>query len=126
VVLALRHSNASLILALARLSSALSAVYNFAAENIEMHKIGFHHDVKPKNILVSGANFILADFGLSRFKDPGQTSGTPFKMGEDYGRSEENAQAVKVFGTMRLAWAYFDTEWSISQSASHQLGQNIN
>lgn len=77
-------SNASLVLALANLSSGLSAVHNFSAESIEMHKIGFHHDIKPKNILVTGEQFILADFGLSRFKDSTQASGTPFEMGADY------------------------------------------
>jgi len=77
-------SNESLVVAFAKLSSALSAVHDFTAKNIAMQKIGLHHDIKPKNILVTKTSFVLADFGLSRFKDQSQTSGTPFKMGEDY------------------------------------------
>ena len=46
---------------------------------------GFHHDLRPKNILVSGEKFILADFGLSRFKHATENSETSFKIGEgDY------------------------------------------
>lgn len=77
-------SNDSFLIALGELSSAVSAVHNFASDDRELAKSGCHHDIKPKNILVNGTRFILADFGLSRFKSPEQISETPFKVGEGY------------------------------------------
>jgi serine/threonine protein kinase len=44
---------------------------------IVMH--GYHHDIKPRNILVRGSDFILADFGLSRLKDEIDDSKTIWK-----------------------------------------------
>ena len=40
---------------------------------------GTHQDIKPKNILVRGADFILADFGLSRLKPIDEGSQTIWK-----------------------------------------------
>ena len=40
---------------------------------------GTHQDIKPKNILVRGADFILADFGLSRLKPIDMDSQTIWK-----------------------------------------------
>lgn len=77
-------SNDSFLIALGELSSAVSAVHNFASDDRELAKSGCHHDIKPKNILVNGTRFILADFGLSRFKNPEKTSETIFKVGEGY------------------------------------------
>jgi len=73
------QSDESLIFALVGLSSALCAVHEFDAEYLKA--IGCHHDLKPSNILIDGLKFILADFGLSRFKETSQTSDTIFKCG---------------------------------------------
>lgn len=68
------------IIALANLSSALHTVHNFTAEVMNLHLAGCHHDLAPRNILVHGQAFLLADFGLSRFKDAAQASDTSFKQ----------------------------------------------
>ena len=77
-------SNESFLIVLGEPAPALTAVHSFTPGNIELAKIGYHHDLKPKNILVDGARFILADFGLSKFKRPEQTSETTYKIGEGY------------------------------------------
>jgi serine/threonine protein kinase len=71
--------NLTLFLALAKLSSAIEQVHNLTAEGLDLAMIGCHHDLKPKNILVDGSSFFLADFGLSRFKSASETSDTSHK-----------------------------------------------
>ena len=41
--------------------------------------IGYYYDLKPHNILVDNATFLLADFGLSRFKELTEGSTTSYK-----------------------------------------------
>lgn len=79
-------SDESLLIALAALSSAVEHVHDFSERKIELELIGCHHDLRPRNVLVSGSSFILADFGLSTFKSLSQNSATPFKDGnnDDY------------------------------------------
>ncbi|KAF2650288.1 kinase-like protein [Lophiostoma macrostomum CBS 122681] len=76
-------SDETLFIALAGLSSAVEHVHDFSERKIDLDLIGCHHDLRPRNILVSGSKFILADFGLSTFKDLSQNSGTPFKVVSD-------------------------------------------
>ncbi|KAI1497171.1 kinase-like protein [Biscogniauxia marginata] len=73
----------TIVIALAAVSSAVHHVHDFCEHKIDLDLIGCHHDLRPRNILVSGASFILADFGLSTFKPTSQSSGTPFKHGAD-------------------------------------------
>ncbi|KAF2122527.1 kinase-like domain-containing protein [Lophiotrema nucula] len=50
---------------------------------------GLHQDIKPRNILVRGKEFILADFGLSRLKPDGDDSKTVWKDATfEYGAPE--------------------------------------
>jgi serine/threonine protein kinase len=78
-------SDETLVIALAALSSAVAHVHDFAERKIDLELIGCHHDLRPRNILVSGSSFILADFGLSTFKPLSQNSETPFKpVNDDY------------------------------------------
>lgn len=70
-------------IALANLSSGLEHVHNFAETTLELNLIGCHHDLRPRNIILSDKNFILADFGLSNFKEAGENSATPFDRGRD-------------------------------------------
>jgi serine/threonine protein kinase len=69
------------LIALADLASAVECVHNFVDEKIDHHLIGLHHDLRPKNILVSENSFILADFGLSKFQRISDDSGNIFKTG---------------------------------------------
>jgi serine/threonine protein kinase len=68
---------------LARLSSGIAHVHNFAATKIDLELIGCHHDLRPANILVDGSKLILADFGMSTFKATNMNSVTLFKVGVD-------------------------------------------
>lgn len=81
--------NTDFFIALAELASAIAAVHNFATGHPELAKSGCHHDLKPKNILVDGARFLLCDFGLSRFKNTEESSDTAFKIGEGYYQAPE-------------------------------------
>ncbi|RYP90030.1 hypothetical protein DL770_003875 [Monosporascus sp. CRB-9-2] len=77
------QSDQSLAIALAALASAVEHVHNFSQSKLDLKLIGCHHDLRPRNILVSEGCFILADFGLSTLKPASQDSQTPFKHGID-------------------------------------------
>ena len=49
------------------------------AEKLDIRLAGYHHDLAPKNILVDGSRLMLADFGLSNFKDLSEKPSTYFK-----------------------------------------------
>ncbi|KAI1178096.1 kinase-like protein [Nemania sp. FL0916] len=67
------------------LASAVEQVHIFSQSTLNLGLIGCHHDVRPRNILVSDGLFILADFGLSSLKSLSQDSQTPFKnVSDDY------------------------------------------
>lgn len=54
---------------------------NAPKHGVEVASIGYHHDLRPENILIEGRKFLLADFGLSKIKDHKQTSRTAWKAG---------------------------------------------
>ncbi|RSL60680.1 hypothetical protein CEP53_005381 [Fusarium sp. AF-6] len=56
--------------AICGLASALENLHYFSNDDMDLKLLGCHHDLKPKNILVDGARFILADFGLSKITSP--------------------------------------------------------
>ncbi|KAI0890841.1 kinase-like domain-containing protein [Annulohypoxylon nitens] len=76
-------SDGTILLALSGLSSALEHVHEFTDKRLDLALVGLHHDFRPRNVLISGLMFVLADFGLSRFKDANVDSGTPFRPGGD-------------------------------------------
>lgn len=74
-------SNISFLNAIAGLASAIEHVHDFSENRIDLQLMGCHYDLRPKNILVSEDRLILADFGLSRFKEVTEDSATTFKEG---------------------------------------------
>lgn len=69
---------------MSELASAVQAVHKYASEKLNLSLIGVHHDLRPQNILVHGGSFILADFGLSKFKKVEEDSKSLFKIGGGY------------------------------------------
>jgi serine/threonine protein kinase len=71
--------------ALRGLSSALANAHslrlNQEAHGVDFEAIGYHHDIRPANVLVNQSTFILADFGLGNLKPTPAQSQTPFKPG---------------------------------------------
>lgn len=71
--------------ALHGLSSGLAYLHNFhprpckaySPSTVSMH--GYHHDIKPRNVLVRGTTFILADFGFSKLKQDFEDTKTRWK-----------------------------------------------
>lgn len=79
------RSDATFVVAICKLGSALEAVHDFTTNMLDLRMIGCHHDLRPKNVLIDGETFILADFGLSRFKSASQDSATAYRKGQgDY------------------------------------------
>lgn len=62
-------TNESFIFALSGLCSGIAAIHEQFANDGTLIRIGCHHDLKPDNILVEKDQFLVADFGLSRFKE---------------------------------------------------------
>ena len=50
-----------------------------AEETERITENGYHHNLKPRNILVKGTRLILSDFGLSRTKTVDEDTKTPWK-----------------------------------------------
>lgn len=72
---------------------------------------GTHQDIKPKNILVKGADFVLADFGLSRLKPIEKGSQTIWKDATyEYGAPECRDRSTFVQGQISRA----SDIWSLS------------
>ncbi|KAI1212575.1 nacht domain-containing protein [Annulohypoxylon truncatum] len=69
--------------ALTGLASALSSTHhlilNQEHHDIDFEAIGYHHDLRPPNVLVRSDTFVLADFGLGRLKQVEDPSHTPYK-----------------------------------------------
>jgi serine/threonine protein kinase len=90
--------------ALTGLASALSNTHrlnlNQANHDVDFEAIGYHHDLRPPNVMVSPDTFILADFGLGHLKSAEALSHTPYKsISGDYIAPEctdikENPQTV--------------------------------
>ena len=81
--------------ALQGLSSGLRYLHQFKSRSqdvcgaipIFMH--GYHHDIKPRNILVTDGKFVLADFGSSRLKGADEDTKTLWKdTTSEYGAPE--------------------------------------
>ncbi|EFX05618.1 nacht domain containing protein [Grosmannia clavigera kw1407] len=90
--------------ALTGLASALSKTHNFMLTNdehkVDFEAIGYHHDLKPRNIMVSHDSFILADFGEGNIKSAQESSHTRYKeivgsyIAPECTDEEENPQTI--------------------------------
>ncbi|KAL8703347.1 MAG: hypothetical protein Q9201_003459 [Fulgogasparrea decipioides] len=67
------------------IADALGQIHNFSFLDgkVEFCRIGYHHDLRPSNILVQGKAFLIADFGLSRLKQDDRDSKSRLKGGHD-------------------------------------------
>ena len=111
------------------LSSALESIHNLhlnpTDRNVEISRIGYHHDLRPRNILVTPNTFLLADFGLSRLKIAEMNSRTTWRenMG-DYIAPECMDQDFKPqeVGRSIDIWAFggiiFDVAWYREQGSN--------
>ncbi|RYP42723.1 hypothetical protein DL768_010279 [Monosporascus sp. mg162] len=59
----------AIYLAICGLASALEQLHYYSNDDLKVELLGCHHDLKPRNVLVHGERFILADFGLTRLTD---------------------------------------------------------
>lgn len=59
------ENDGAVYLAMCGLASALDQLHDYCNEELSLKMIGCHHDLKPRNVLIDGASFVLADFGLS-------------------------------------------------------------
>lgn len=115
--------------ALEDLSSALECVHifnlNITDRSLELSRIGYHHDLRPRNILVSSNTFMLTDFGLSRLKVVDETPGPKWRenlgdyiapecMDDDF-RPQEAGRSIDIwaFGgiIIDIAWPEDKNKW---------------
>lgn len=67
------------------LADALKHIHNFNLTDgdISISLIGYHHDLRPANILVKNNTFLIADFGLSKLKPVDEDSKSRLRGGHD-------------------------------------------
>ena len=87
----------SLYQAMQGLCSAVAAFHHFAHPNFRLSLKGYHHDLKPDNILVNGSRFLLSDFGLSSMKELDAKSKTLSKDIMGFYRSPESEDVENMF-----------------------------
>jgi serine/threonine protein kinase len=96
--------------ALAGLSSALDSVHNYVNHKIDLRLSGLHHDLNPKNVLISRSTFLLGDFGLSRFKDVLEPSRTLWRDTLGYYAAPEclelDTMKKPLIGRKSEIWAF--------------------
>lgn len=96
--------------ALRGLSSALLSAHSLRLKQevhgIDFEAIGYHHDIRPANILVSQTTFILADFGLGNLKPTEAESQTPFKPGVGDYLAPESDDEDQHFTRAVDVWAF--------------------
>lgn len=84
------------------LASALDKIHNcdisvdFGGRRVDLSQIGYHRDLKPKNILKKGNVFMISDFGLARFKRSTSRSEVEWELGESTYFAPECKRGAKV------------------------------
>ena len=100
-------------IALEGLSSALAKVHslnlNERDHDVALGRIGYHHDLKPGNVLVDSRTFYLSDFGLARLRPQDNGSRTKWKAGlADYVAPEcmDEKMVPKEVGRPLDIWSF--------------------
>ncbi|KAI3322010.1 kinase-like protein [Xylariaceae sp. AK1471] len=88
------------------LSNVHSLRLNQEAHGVDFEAIGYHHDIRPANILASQSTFILADFGLGNLKPATAQSQTPFKPGCGDYLAPESEYEDQYFTRAIDVWAF--------------------
>ena len=57
--------------------------YTLLDGETELTRVGYHHDLRPANILFVGTKFVITDFGLSKLKPDDETSKSILRGGHD-------------------------------------------
>lgn len=70
------------LLSLCGIASALAKLHDYSSQDLAVALKGYHHDIKPGNILVRDGKFMLADFGLSNLKEEYEDSKTLYKSAD--------------------------------------------
>lgn len=87
---------------ISKLASALNEIHNCEifleadGQRIDFSQIGYHRDLKPKNILKMGEVFMISDFGLARFMDNKSDSAIEWGWGFSTYSAPECKQGAKV------------------------------
>lgn len=105
------QNDSDCLLALSGLASAIEKLHNYKSDALNVSLLGCHHDLKPKNVLVVEGRFLLADFGLSKFKDPSKDSKSPFGRGEGWYlapecEDSENGFESGLIGRSSDVWSF--------------------
>ena len=106
--------------ALCRLGSALKFVHNLILtrdrHHVDLERIGYHRDIKPRNVLVTASTFLLTDFGMAGMKDVEKGSQTLWQnTNSDYMAPEclsgdlQNRNAGRPVDIWALACLMMDT-----------------
>ncbi len=84
-----------------------------------LHELAIHRDIKPENVLIRGETWLLSDFGLCRFLEPGENGRdvtmddekvgpvfwmSPESMNRTLGRGDEITKASDVFQLAAVFW----------------------
>lgn len=84
-----------------------------------LHELAIHRDIKPENVLIRGETWLLSDFGLCRFLEPGENGSdvtmddekvgpvfwmSPESMNRTLGRGDEISKASDVFQLAAVFW----------------------
>ena len=81
-------SEAQYLSAIHGLSDALKAIHNLSTPEKSWTRKGCHGDLKPNNVLVDYRKFTLIDFGLTRIRQPSESSGGSNRMTGPYAAPE--------------------------------------
>ena len=84
-----------------------------------LHECAIHRDIKPENVLIRGETWLLSDFGLCRFIEPGENGSdvtmdnekvgpvfwmSPESMNRTLGSGDEITKASDVFQLAAVFW----------------------